>query len=377
MVSAVLRRVWNPPNPWRSSSVEWLGEQPPADLELFEEEARSVLSENSSPDVPFRYSVNPYRGCFHACAYCYARPSHQYLDFGAGTDFERKIVVKLNAAEVLARELARKCLREAIVFSGNTDCYQPLEAHYRLTRECLRVCCDFRQRVAIITKGALVQRDAELLAELHRRAGVRVILSLSFADAETARLVEPHTSSPERRLEAIAELSRHGIPTGIAVAPIIPGLNEGHIPELLARAAQAGASSAFMTLLRLPGEVEEIFLRRLEETAPGRVSKIVSAIRDVRGGAMNESAFGDRMRGQGPRWKLIEDLFRLHCKRNGLATEHDLPEETLEAGPTWTQTSLFEQVSLSPRERALERGSDAKEAKPRRDRWWATLDSNQ
>lgn len=373
----MLRRVWNPPNPWSTTSVEWLGEPPAAELEVYEEEARSVLSENSSPDVPFRFSVNPYRGCFHACAYCYARPSHQYLGFGAGTDFDRKIVVKRNAAEVLAKELGRRRSDEAIVFSGNTDCYQPLEAHYRLTRACLLVCKDFRQRVAIITKGALVQRDGELLAELHRRAGVRVVISLAFADAATARLVEPHTSSPERRLEALAALAERGIPTGIALAPIIPGLNDEQIPEILRRAASAGATSAFMNLLRLPGEVEESFRRRLEETAPGRVSKVLSALRDARGGALSESAFGERMRGRGPRWKLVEDLFRLHCKRNSLAAEGDLPEEARPTGPTLRQSTLFAEEALPGERSALSRDVARQQPERARNRWWATLDSNQ
>lgn len=372
----MLRRVWNPPNPWSTTSVEWLGEPPPAELEVYEEEARSVLSENSSPDVPFRFSVNPYRGCFHACAYCYARPSHQYLDLGAGTDFDRKIVVKRNAAEVLAKELARRRLDEAIVFSGNTDCYQPLEAHYGLTRACLQVCNDFRQPVAIITKGALVQRDGEFLATLHRRAGVRVVISLAFADAATARLVEPHTSSPERRFDALAALAARGIPTGIALAPIIPGLNDEQIPQILRRAAAAGATSAFMNLLRLPGEVEEIFRLRLEESAPGRVSKVLSAIRDARGGALTESAFGDRMRGRGPRWKLIEDLFRLHCKRNSLATETEPLEEECAALPRLRQGSLFAEEPLPGARSPLSPGAPPQRERAR-NRWWATLDSNQ
>lgn len=337
----MLRRISNPPNPWLSTSVEWLGEPPAAELEVYEEEAKSVLSENASPDLSFRFSVNPYRGCFHACAYCYARPSHQYLDFGAGTDFDRKIVVKVNAAEALAAELARRRTTEPIVFSGNTDCYQPLEAHYRLTRACLEVCREFRQPVAIITKGALVQRDAELIAELHERAGARVALSLAFADAATARLVEPHTSSPERRLEALQEISRRGVLTAVAVAPVIPGLNDSQIPEVLRRAAQAGARSAFLTMLRLPGEVEGIFRERLQETAPDRLPKILAAIRDVRGGRLNESAFGRRMQGSGPRWQLIEDVFRLHCRRNGLAVDELEAAKKIEAGRNFHQGTLF------------------------------------
>lgn len=338
----VLRPVSNPPNPWRTTAVEWLEEPPPAELVLYEEEAKSVLSENASPDVPFRYSVNPYRGCFHACAYCYARPSHQYLDFGAGTDFDRKIVVKVNAAEVLRRELARKRLREPIVFSGNTDCYQPIEAHYRLTRACLEVAREFRQPVGIITKGALIQRDLDLLAELARRGGARVMVSLAFADAATARLVEPHTSSPERRIETIAALAERDVPVGLALAPVIPGLNDRDIPELLRRAAGAGAQTAFMTMLRLPAEVEPVFRERLTEAAPDRATKVLSAIRDARGGKLSESAFGARMRGQGPRWELSEELFRVHAKRYGLRESWRDGLELDREEPRWKQGSLFE-----------------------------------
>jgi DNA repair photolyase len=340
----VLKPVSNPPNPWHSTEVDWLGEPPAAALELYEEEARSVLSENRSADLSFRFSVNPYRGCFHACAYCYARPSHQYLDFGAGTDFDRKIVVKVNAPEVLADELARgRAGDEHLVFSGNTDCYQPLEAHYGLTRRCLEVCRDFRRPVVVITKGALVQRDAELLSELHRRAGARVVLSLAFSDAATARLVEPHTSSPERRLEAIERLAAQGVPTGLAFAPVIPGLNESAIPEVLQRAARAGARTAFLALLRLAPEVETVFRERLLESAPGRLGKILSALRDVRGGKLDERRIGERFQGQGPRWQVIEQLFEVHCRRNGLDfSAGELPEAERARKARPRQGELFE-----------------------------------
>lgn len=339
----MLRAISNPPNPWHSTEVEWLGEPPAAGLELFEERAKSVLSENTSPDLDFRFSVNPYRGCFHACAYCYARPSHQYLDFGAGTDFDRKLVVKVNAPEVLAQELARgRAGDEHLVFSGNTDCYQPLEAHYGLTRRCLEVCRDFRRRVVIITKGALVQRDAELLADLHERAGVRVVMSLAFADVETARLIEPHTSSPERRIAALARLAEHGVPTGIAFAPVVPGLNEAAIPEVLRRAAEGGATTAFMTLLRLAPEVEVVFRERLLESAPGRLEKVLSALRDVRGGQVDERRPGRRFAGQGARWRMIEDLFHMHCRRHGLEVGRlEYPESDVARGPSARQGELF------------------------------------
>src|SRR4051812_38595062 len=198
------RPVANPPNPWASTHVEWLEEPPAATLQIFEEEARSVLSENESPDIPFRFSLNPYRGCLHACAYCYARPSHQYWGFGAGTDFDRKIVVKKNAPEVLRRELLRPSWTGGtLVFSGNTDCYQPVEASYELTRRCLEVCLEFQNPVGIITKSLLIRRDVELLGELARRARAHVTVSIAFADDETSRKIEPYAGRPSKRFEVI------------------------------------------------------------------------------------------------------------------------------------------------------------------------------
>jgi DNA repair photolyase len=313
------RRISNPPNPWASTHVEWLDEPPVAELEVYEEEAKAVLSENESPDVGFRYSVNPYRGCAHACAYCYARPSHQYLGFGAGTDFDRRIVVKINAPEVLARELAKSTWRrETVVFSGNTDCYQPLEASYGLTRRCLEACLARHTPVGLITKGTLVRRDIDVLAKLARGPGAEVHVSIPFLEEEVGRKLEPGASSPNKRFETLRLLSEAGIPTGISIAPLIPGLNESDVPRLLERAAECGAKSAFLTLLRLPAEVLPVFRERLHESFPERARKIESAIRDMRGGEMNQSAFGRRMSGRGPRWDAVERLFEIHCRRFGI-----------------------------------------------------------
>jgi DNA repair photolyase len=342
----VTHRVSNPPNPWESSYVEWLGEPPEAELEVYEEHARSILAENQSPDVGFRFSLNPYRGCFHGCSYCYARPSHQYLGFGAGTDFERKIVVKINAAECLRRELARgRCRGETLVFSGNTDCYQPLEAVYGITRKCLEVCLAFRQPVAIITKSPLVRRDADLLGELSRRARASVCLSIAFVDSEMARLLEPSVAPPRLRFETLRALRQAGVPTGISLAPVIPGLNDSDIPRLLAEAKDAGVRDAFIGLLRLPAEVRPVFFERLREAFPGRVTKVENAIRELRGGRLNDSTFGTRMRGSGPRWRAIEALFQAHCRRLGLNRrdsaidpEDAPPESSPEQGRLFEQT---------------------------------------
>jgi DNA repair photolyase len=339
------RPINNPPSPWSSSHVEWLEEPPPATLSIFEEDARSILTKNDSPDIPFRYSLNPYRGCLHACAYCYARPSHQYLGWGAGTDFDRKIVVKKNADDVLRRELMRPAWEgEVIVFSGNTDCYQPVEASYGLTRRCLEVCLDFQNPVSIITKSALIRRDVALLAALAKRARATVNLSVAFTSDEMARKMEPYASRPSHRFEVMRQLADAGVPTGIIVAPVIPGLNDTDIPALLERAREAGARRASMVLLRLPAEVLPVFDERLAEAFPERAQKVRNAVLEIRGGKMNESAFGARFAGQGPRWKAIEALFDLHCRKLGLDAEDLLP-----AAPTETtfrrpsrQGTLFE-----------------------------------
>jgi DNA repair photolyase len=301
--------------------VEWLEEPPEAELEIHEEHATSILAENDSPDVGFRWSLNPYRGCFHACSYCYARPSHQWLGFGAGTDFERKIVVKTNAPELLRAQFMKPSWKgELIAFSGDTDCYQPLEASYALTRRCLEICAEVRNPVGLITKSAVIRRDVDLLARLAREARLRVTLSIPFAHDDVARKIEPGASSPARRFDTLRILSDAGIPTGVAIAPIIPGLNDPDIPEILERAYEAGARSAFMILVRLPREVLPVFRERINtELAPERVRKIEHAIEELRGGdgRMNDSRFGSRFRGQGERWRAIEALFELHRRRLG------------------------------------------------------------
>ncbi|MFB6352135.1 MAG: radical SAM protein, partial [Bradymonadaceae bacterium] len=306
-----MKHVSNPPNPWADGHVEWLGEPPEAELKVFEEEARSILTENQSPDLPFQYSVNPFRGCFH-------RPTHEYLDFGAGTDFERRIVVKTNAPALLRERLRDpEWAREPINFSGVTDCYQPLEQSYEATRGCLEVCAEIGNPVCIVTKGALVRRDVDVLTELQERAPVRVYVSIPFANDEVGRAMEPHATVVSQRFKTLEVLAEAGIPTGVAIAPIIPGLNDSDIPEILSRAADAGVQFAFHVLLRLPGSVEPVFIERLREEFPDRADRVLSSIRDVRDGELNATEFGDRMVGKGPRWKIIESLFETHCQRLG------------------------------------------------------------
>lgn len=314
-----LRLVHNPPNPWESQAREWLEPPPAVELKVYEEEARSIVSTNDSPDIGFRHSLNPYRGCTHACAYCYARPTHQYLGFGAGTDFDSQIVVKTNAPALLRREFMRPSWKgETLVFSGNTDCYQPLEASYRLTQDCLAACLEFRNPVSIITKNPLILRDSGLLAELASQAKVHVNISLAFVDEDMQRRMEPGAPPPKRRLEAMAALARAGISVGIGVAPIIPGLNEPQVPELLKQAKDHGARFAFRTLLRLPAEVEDVFLHALREKFPTHYDKVVHHIQESRGGRMYDPRFGRRMSGTGKNWEAVEELYEIWCKKLGL-----------------------------------------------------------
>jgi DNA repair photolyase len=298
--------------------VEYLEEPPTAQLVVYEERARSIVAENDSPDLSFRYSVNPYRGCFHGCAYCYARPSHQLLGFGAGTDFERRIVVKTNAPELLHDRFTSPSWKgELVTFSGNTDCYQPLEASYGLTRKLLEVCVAFKNPACIITKGALVERDVDVLAALAEQARVLVWVSIPFADDAMARAIEPFASGVTRRFHALEVLAKAGVPVGVAIAPVIPGLNDSQIPAVLERAHAAGARHAFMTLVRLPAEVRPVFVDRLRETMPLRSEHVLHAIRDVRDGKLYQSEFGRRMHGEGPRWHAIEALFEAHKRKLG------------------------------------------------------------
>jgi DNA repair photolyase len=321
----VARLVSNPPNPWSSHHVEWLEEPPTVATEVFEEDARSALSENRSPDVPFRFSVNPYRGCAHACAYCYARPGHQHLGFGAGTDFDQHIVIKTNVHELLARELARPRMRgERIAFSGVTDPYQPLEASYELTRRCLEVCLQRGNPVGIITKSALVRRDVELLAKLARGPGAHVYVSIPFLDEAHARAIEPGAPTPARRFETLQALADAGVPTGVAVAPLIPGLNDADAAGILERAAAAGAQRAFCILLRLVDETRLVFEERLRATLPERASRVLNALEEM--GGATRAGFGRRMAGSGERWRAVEELFRLRCRKLGLEHGEAVPE---------------------------------------------------
>ncbi|MCH7813216.1 MAG: radical SAM protein [Planctomycetes bacterium] len=313
-----MKRIDNPPNPYVAEHRQWLEPPPPARVEVYEERSRSILAQNESPDLPFRWSCNPYRGCQHGCTYCYARTSHEYLGLGAGTDFETKLVVKVNAPELLAKTLSgRGWSGEHVNFSGVTDCYQPLEAVYRLTQRCLAVCLEHRNPAVVVTKAFLVARDAELLAELNRVAGAQVWVSIPIADPTISRALEPQAPPPQRRFEAIARLSAAGVPVGVMVAPVIPGLSDRDIPAILRQAREAGAARATCIPLRLPGSVEQVFLSRLRRDLPLHANRVEQRLRDVRGGRLDEQRFGRRFRGQGVYWESVKRLFEVWRDRLG------------------------------------------------------------
>jgi DNA repair photolyase len=288
---------------------------------VYADATRQILSRNDSPDVGFTWSVNPYRGCAHACAYCYARPTHEYLGFGAGTDFDTRIVVKLRASELLRAAFERRSWRgETVAFSGATDPYQPLEASLRLTRGCLAVCAQYRNPVAVVTKAPLVERDLDLLAELARGARAQVMISLPFLDPERARALEPWAAAPERRLRTVERLARAGVPVGVMAAPVIPGLNDEELPRLLAAAAAAGAQRAGWVLLRLPGSVRQVFEERLRAAFPDRAERVLHRLRETRGGRLYDSRFDIRGRGEGQYAQAIAALFEATARRLGLQT---------------------------------------------------------
>ncbi len=338
-----LSEIPNPPNPWNSSHVEWLEEIPEAKVRVYRDKTASILTENKSPDLAFRWSVNPYRGCSHACAYCYARPSHEYMGLGAGIDFDSRIFIKENAAALL-RDAFRKpsWTGERVVFSGVTDPYQPLEASYTLTRQCLEVCIAARNPVSLITKGVLVERDIDLLSELVKVASVRVFVSIPFFNGDLARRIEPRVPSPQRRFKMIRALTEAGIPVGVSLAPIMPGLNDMEIPMILARAREAGAQYSMLSLVRLPGSVEAVFRQRLARALPMRSKRVLNQIQDCRTRGVNESRFGARMHGVGARWNVIDQLYQKTRKRLGYVSIPPEPEtSSFRRPPPGNQLPLF------------------------------------
>lgn len=338
--------VSNPPNPWLSSEVEWL-EPRPARLEVYEDASREILSRNDSPDVGFTWSVNPYRGCLHACAYCYARPYHEYLGFGAGTDFDTRVVVKPRAPELLRAAFERRSWRgEVVAFAGGTDAWQPLEAGWRLTRGCLEACAEYRNPVTVVSKAALLERDVDLLLRLRREAACSVSVSLPYLDERVARALEPLAPAPARRLRTIAALAAAGLEPTVLVAPVIPGLDD-ELPRVLEAARDAGARTAGWQLLRLPGPVREVFSARLREALPERADRILHLVRQSRQGELDDARFGRRFRGEGPYAEAIAAVFRLTCARLGLAVAR--PSDQAGTPGTFRRPGGRGQLALFPR----------------------------
>ncbi|HSO38820.1 MAG TPA: PA0069 family radical SAM protein [Labilithrix sp.] len=314
----------NPHNRFSSTTTEYDDPDvnPGAPLEVYEDHARSILASNDSPDVGFKWSVNPYRGCFHGCAYCFARPTHEYLSLGAGSDFERKIMVKKNAAELLREAFDKKSWKgEHVVFSGITDCYQPLEAKLEITRRCLEVCVEYRNPAGFITKSPIIERDLDLLVELTRVASCRVSVSIPFWDPDVARGIEPFVTTPARRMKIIETLAKAGVRVGVSVSPIVPGLNDEDIGDVLKAASDAGATHAFFVLLRLPGAVKDVFEASLRKNLPLRAEKVLRKLREAHGGKLYDSRFGTRGSGTGVYAEMIAALFDRMARRHGLRAD--------------------------------------------------------
>ncbi len=306
------------------------------------DDSQTVISMNDSPDIGFRASVNPYRGCEHGCSYCYARPYHEYLGFSPGVDFETRIMVKPDAPQLLRKELASpKWQPQPIAMSGVTDCYQPVERKLKITRGCLKVLAEFRNPVGIVTKNHLVTRDIDALSELAAVQAASVHISITTLDAGLARKLEPRTASPSHRLDAVRELTAAGIPVGVLVAPVIPGLNDHEIPSILEAAREAGALRAGYTMLRLPHGVKDVFSAWLDENLPGSKEKILGRIREARGGKLNDSTFGARMRGEGIFAEQVRQLFAVCAQREGFAGRMPPLSTAAFRNPDGGQLSLF------------------------------------
>src|SRR6266508_4140615 len=300
-------------------------EQPRRPTQYFRDGTKSIITQNNSPDVGFETSLNPYRGCEHGCIYCYARPTHEYLGFSAGLDFESKIMVKTSASELLRTELeSPRWQPQTLILSGITDPYQPIERTLRITRGCLEVLAEFRNPVAIITKNRLVTRDVDILSELAACNAVAVNISVTTLDANLQRVLEPRTSSPQARLDAIRQLRSAGIPTGVMVAPIIPGLTDHEVPNILDACAKAGAQFSGYTIIRLPWAVAPLFEHWLEEHFPDRKEKVLRRIRHLRGNRMNNSQWHTRMTGEGIFAEQIASLFQIGCHRAGIGERAEL-----------------------------------------------------
>ncbi|MGE3465478.1 MAG: radical SAM protein [Pyrinomonadaceae bacterium] len=342
-IVASVRHIANPPNPYNKYSAEYVGEPPPTKLEIFEETAtKKVITKAFASDWEggWRYTVNCYRGCVHGCTYCFARQYHEYLGYGAGTDFETKIVVKPNAPQLLREEL-KKCRDKMphLDFSFATDPYLPLEANYELTRKCLEVCVDFQVPVGVITKAPLVTRDIDVLKRLKK---VSVFFSLPFLNKQRSNPFEPYTPVPGARFRAMRTLADEGIEVGIGIAPVIPGYNESDIPGLLERAKESGATRAFMSMLHLDTDsIEAYFVQKMhEKLSPTAAAKIINTMKRERGGTLRHATYKDRRVGKTEQWEVTLKLFDFHAKRLGFKL-HETPAAEPERAAMPVQQRLF------------------------------------
>jgi DNA repair photolyase len=340
--------AWNPPNRFERLHVE-LEPDPElhAETQVLRDSSRSILAFNDSPDVGFDVGLNPYRGCGHGCSYCYARPTHEYLGFSAGLDFETKILVKENAPELLRKAIsARGWKPKVIALSGNTDPYQPIERKLEVTRRCLEVLAEFRNPVGIVTKSRLVTRDLDVLGELSDHGAVAVVLSVTTLRPELQRAMEPRASTPAKRLDAIRALAEAGIPVGVNVAPVVPGLTDEEMPAILAAASEAGAKFASYILLRLPHGVKELFDTWLEQHVPERRQKVLNRLREMRGGELYDARFSVRGRGEGPWADHLRSVFRVTRSRLGLDRPPTLNAASFRVppAPPGPQGDLFAQA---------------------------------
>jgi DNA repair photolyase len=323
----------------------------PPRTELFADTSRTIIARNTSPDIPFDRSINPYRGCEHGCVYCYARPTHHYLGYSAGLDFETRIFIKHDAAELLKDALARPGYTPApLALGSNTDPYQPVERRLQVTRRVLEVLAEANHPVSIVTKSASVLRDLDLLVPMARQGLASVAVSITTLDRELARRLEPRAAAPHRRLAAIRELSSAGVPVALSLAPVIPGLTDPEIERIVEAAAGAGATAASWILLRLPYDVKDLFADWLDTHYPLRKAKVLAAVRQCRDGALNDPDFGSRMRGGGPMADLIRRRFERAAERHGLVRRSlNLRTDLFRAPGSTAQLGLFDPVEPLPR----------------------------
>jgi DNA repair photolyase len=325
---------WNPPNRFETVHLEpddWVDpddpDPAPPQTRILRDDTKEILSKNDSPDLSFEHGINVYRGCAHGCVWCFARPYHEYLGFSAGLDWETKIVVKDNAPALLRKRLSHpKWKPQTIMMSGATDPYQPLERRLKLTRGVLEVFAEFRNPVAIITKNHLITRDVDLLIELAKHDAVACILSITTLRNDLQRVMEPRTSIPKRRLDAVRTLADAGVPVGVNVAPVIPGLTDEEIPAILEASADAGAKFANWVMVRLPYAVKEIFETWLEQHFPDRKEKVLNRLRDLHDGRLYDSSWGHRSRGAGAYAEQVEQIFRIASQKAGLNQEDERKE---------------------------------------------------